>query len=480
MSEEKKQAVKKKEPLYLGISSAIAQQIYDGTLKTGDKIPSIRTIRKIYNVSINTAIQALLELEGKSLIDAVPRSGYFVSQTFKRTFPLPSITKLQSLSEGKAPEDLIKKVFDTLGKEGITQLSLGTPAKSMLPISKLNKGVVEAVRRLDDGGTSYEPVQGSSNLRRSVAKWSMEFRGGLTEDDLVTTSGAMNAIFNCLLAVTKPGDTLAIETPVYFGTIQVAKALGLNVIEIPAHPIIGIDMDVLKKVLPQIDVCCFTVNFSNPLGSLMPDENKQELVKLLAENNIPLIEDDLYGNLYFGPTRPRPCKAFDEEGNVLWCSSVSKTLSPGYRVGWVAPGKFKEKLIRQKLLQTISTPLLYQEVISDFMEHGRYEHHLRTFRNTLQHNCQHFQQAIEAYFPDNTKISQPQGGFVLWLELDKRIDTETLYDTALKYNISFAPGRMFTLQDRYKNCMRLNFALDWNEALNNDLKRLGGLVKNSL
>lgn len=470
----------KKEALYLKIAGIIEEQIANETLKLGDKLPSIRTVQKMYNVSINTVKQAFLELESKSLIEPRLRTGYFVSKTSRRRFALPTVGSLQSSTDDKHPEDLIAKVFTSLKKEDVTQFSLGVPAQSMLPIAKLNKSVVNMVRKLEDGGTSYEPTQGSINLRRTVSKWSMVFEGGLTEDDLVTTSGTMNAIFNCLFAVTKPGDTVAIETPVYFGTIQVAKSLGLNVIEIPTHPITGIDLDALKKVLLKVKVCCFTTNFSNPLGSLMPDEHKKELVRMLTEKNIPLIEDDLNGNLFFGTERPKPCKAFDEAGIVMYCSSVSKTLAPGYRVGWVAPGKFKDKIIRQKLLQTISTPILYQEVIADFMEHGRYDHHLRTFRNRLYANCLQYQSAIEDYFPDNTKISQPQGGFVLWLELDDRINTTTLYDTAMRQNISFAPGRMFTLQERYTNCMRLNFALEWNDKLKNDIKVLGNIVKNAL
>lgn len=470
----------KKEVLYVKIANIIEEQIFNGTLKLGEKLPSIRTVQKMYHVSINTVKQAFLELESKSLINSRPRLGYYVSKTSQRRFSLPSVGMLSSSGGEKQPEDLIDKVYNSLKNKEVTQFSLGVPAQSMLPIAKLNKGVIHMIRKLDDGGTSYEPAQGSVNLRRSVAKWSMEFEGQLTEDDLVTTSGAMNAIFNCLLAVTKPGDTIAIESPVYFGTIQVAKSLGLQVIEIPAHPLTGIDMDALRKYLPRINVCCFTANFSNPLGSLMPEDHKIQLVKLLTEHNIPLIEDDLYGNLYFGTTRPKPCKAYDEEGIVMWCGSFSKTLAPGYRVGWVAPGKFKSKIIRQKLLQTISTPILYQEVIADFMEHGRYDHHLHQFRNKLYANCLQYQQAIEEYFPDNTKIGQPQGGFVLWLELDKRVDTAALYDTAMRHQISFAPGRMFTLQDRYHNCMRLNFALGWNERIYADLKCLGKIVKNAI
>ncbi|QNL52306.1 PLP-dependent aminotransferase family protein [Olivibacter sp. SDN3] len=470
----------KKERLYLKIANIIEEQIANETLKFGDKLPSIRTVQKIYNVSMNTAKQAFLKLESKSLIEPRLREGYFVSNTSPRRFPLPSVGKLLSSPDEKPPDDLIDKVVSSMTSEGITRFSLGTPSASMLPTAKLNKGIFKKIRELNNSGTSYHPVQGSAYLRRMVSKWSMVYGGGLTENDLITTSGTMNALFHCLLAVSKPGDTMAVETPVFFGTIQIAKSLGLHVIEIPSHPLTGVDLAALKKVLHKITVCCFTTNFSNPLGSLMPDNHKKELVNMLAEYDIPLIEDDLYGNLFFGTERPKPCKIFDKAGIVMWCSSVSKTLAPGYRVGWVAPGRFKDKIMRHKLLQTISAPILYEEVIADFMEHGRYEHHLRNFRNRLYANCLHFQRAIEEYFPDNTKISQPQGGFVLWLELDERIDTAKLYDTAIRKNISFAPGRMFTLQERYHNCMRLSFALEWNDKLENDLKRLGRIVKNSL
>ncbi|MCX2452568.1 PLP-dependent aminotransferase family protein [Pedobacter sp. PLR] len=470
----------KKESLYVKIAKVMEEQIESETLKLGDKLPSIRTIQKLYNVSINTVKQAYLALESKSLIEPRAKSGYFVSKASMRKFSLPSVGKMKTTTQQQEPEDLISKVFNTLHDKTITQFSLGVPANSMLPIAKLNKGMVNAVSRLDDGGTGYEPVEGNINLRRTLAKWSFVLEGKLTEDDLVTTSGAMNAIFNCLMAVTKPGDTVAIESPVYFGIQQIVKSLGLKAIEIPTHPITGVDLEAIKKVLPRLNACCFISNFSNPLGCLMPDAHKKELVRMLTEYDIPLIEDDLYGNLYFGTERPKPCKYYDEAGIVMWCGSVSKTLAPGYRVGWVAPGKYKDKIIRQKLVQTISTPSLYQEVIADFMEHGRYDHHLRTLRSKLYSNCLKYQGAIEAYFPENTKISQPQGGFMLWLELDKKLDTAVLFDQAIRQKISFAPGRMFTQYNQYNNCMRLNFALEWNDKLEDDIKRLGRLVKASI
>ncbi|MES2238845.1 MAG: PLP-dependent aminotransferase family protein [Bacteroidota bacterium] len=469
-----------REILYLKIAKIIEEQIASETLQIGDKLPSIRTVQKIYDVSINTVKQAFLELESKSLIESRPKSGYYVSKSFSTKLGLPSISKLNLSDKEKTPEDLISKVFNTLTNKDITQFSLGITDNSMLPIAKLNKGIIKAIRNLEDSGTGYEPAQGNLNLRRNVAKWSFTWDGHLKEDDIITTSGALNALFYCLMTVTKRGDAVAIESPVYFGILQMIKSLGLNIIELPSHPVTGVSIEDLKKVLPKIKACCFVTNFNNPLGSCMPDENKKELVRLLTKHDIPLIEDDLYGDIFFGTSRPKPCKAFDKTGIVMWCGSVSKTLAPGYRVGWVAPGKFKEKMIRQKLLHTLSSPPLYQEVIADFMEHGRYEHHLRKLRNTLYTNYLHFQHTIEEYFPENTKISKPQGGFVLWLELDPRIDTAALYDIAIQQKISFAPGRMFTQHDQFNNCMRLNFAVKWDEKVEASLKKLGLLIKNEL
>lgn len=470
----------RKEILYLKIAKVLEEQIGNGTLKTGDKLPSLRSVQKMYNVSLNTAKQVFWELESKSLVDSRPQSGYFVSPAAQRKRALPSVGKINATNREHQPQDLITKVFDTLYDKEITQFSLGLPDQSLLPIAKLNKGIINAVRNMKDGGVSYEPVQGNLNLRRTVAKWSLILEGKITEDDIVTTSGTMNAIFNCLMAVTKPGDTVAVESPVYFGIIQIVTSLKLNVIEIPTHPVTGIDLDAVKKVLPKLNACCFISNFSNPLGCLMPDEHKQELVRMLTAYDIPLIEDDLYGNLFFGPSRPKPCKYYDEAGIVMWCGSVSKTLAPGYRVGWVAPGKYKDQIIHQKLLQTISTPSLYQEVVADFMNYGRYDHHLRAFRKTLYANCLRYQRAIEMYFPDHTRISQPQGGFMLWLELDKKVDTAALFDIAIKQKIGFAPGRMFTQYNQYNNCMRLNYGLAWNDKLEFYLKRLGNMVKDAL
>jgi DNA-binding transcriptional MocR family regulator len=473
---------KVKDLLYMRIAKSIQQQISDGVLKIGDKLPSIRMVCREHGVSMSTASQAYLELESKSMIESRPQSGYYVSYCPKKQPQVPETSQPDNKGAEHDPRVIVDKVFRNIGKKDITLFSLSVPANDLLPIAKLNKGIVQAMRTLPDSGTGYEEIQGNEKLRRQVAKWSFNWGGGLTENDLVTTAGCMNAISFAMMSLTKRGDTIAVESPAYFGIMRLAESLGLNVLELPTNARTGVEIDALKTALKRykITLCLLVSNFNNPLGSCMPDEHKKEVVALLQHYNVPLIEDDLYGDVYFGDSRPKCCKTYDESGLVLWCGSVSKTLAPGYRVGWVSPGKYKEEIIRMKQVHSISSTTIMQEVIANFLENGRYENHLRKLRHTLHTNCLQYIRAIADYFPEGTKVSRPQGGFVLWVELDKRINTMELYEIAMRKKISIAPGRMFTLQKQFDNCMRISYGLPWNEELDATLKTLGNLVKGML
>lgn len=465
------------EHLYLRIARVIEQQIHDGVLRIGDKLPSIRTICREQGVSMSTATQAYFELESKSLVESRPQSGYYVSRSSKTQLDIPQTSKPLEKENPERQEDIIRMVYSHLTERHITRLSLGVPSDELLPVAKLNKGLVQAMRTLPASGTAYEEIQGNPKLRRHIAHWSLNWGGQLSDKDIVTTAGCMNALAYCLMTLAQRGDTIAVESPVYFGILQLAKSLGLRVIELPTNAKTGIELEALKKVLPSIKVCLLVSNFNNPLGSCMPDEHKKEVVRLLQHYHVPLIEDDIYGDVYFTESRPKSCKSFDESGLVLWCGSISKTLAPGYRVGWVAPGQFTDKIIHTKMLHSVSSTTLTQEVIANFLENGRYENHLRKMRRTLHTNSMQFIRAISEYFPEGTRVSQPMGGFVLWVELDKRINTLELYKMAVKQQISFAPGRMFSLQNQFDNCMRLSYGLPWDSTLEQALKRLGNLAK---
>lgn len=472
----------KTEYIYNRIASNIEQKILDGVLKTGDKLPSVRIISQENGISISTALQSYYVLESKGLVEARPQSGYYVTHC-TRTLPDLVATSMPNNPAGpEETENIISMVYSEIGKKGKIQFSLGVPATELLPVAKLNKAFISAVRDMDGSGTNYEPVEGNLRLRRQIARHSYTWDGNLKEDDIITSAGCMNALANCMVSLVSKGDTIAVESPVYFGILQLAQSLGLNVLELPTNACTGIEIEALEKELKNnnIQLCLLVSNFSNPLGSCMPDEHKKKVVELMEYYNVPLIEDDLYGDVYFGAHRPKSLKTYDKSGNVLWCGSFSKTLAPGYRVGWVAPGKYKDKVLKTKLFHNISSTTLTQEAIGSFLENGRYENHLRKIRNTLHGNSLNFLRTIGESFPDDTKVTRPGGGFILWVELNKNIDTFKLYEQALKHKISIAPGRMFTLQQQYNNCVRLSYGMHWNEEVQRSLAKIGTLAKGLL
>jgi DNA-binding transcriptional MocR family regulator len=470
---------KGRELLYLKIAGSLEQQINDDTLKVGDKLPSIRMICRQHGVSMSTAQFAYYELEAKSLIEPRPQSGYYVSNSFRKRLAMPGVSRPANKPAARTVTDIIENSFDPFSEKNFTVFSRGVPAMRLLPVAKLNKGALEAIRSLPGGGTTYEPLQGNEKLRVQVARWSFSWKGNLSEKNIVTTAGCMSAISYSLMALTKRGDTIAVESPCFYGILQLAQSLGLKILELPTDPQTGVDMESLKKIVQKtkLAACIFVSNFNNPFGSLMPEEHKKEAVKLLLKYNIPLIEDDIYGDLSFGDKRPTCCKTYDEAGMVLLCSSFSKTLAPAYRVGWVAAGKFMNEVMKIKLFHSLSSTAITHEALGSFLETGRYEAHLRKLRKTLYTNYLQYVRVIGECFPAGTKLSRPQGGLSLWVELPKTIDTIELYNEAVSRKITFSPGSMFTLQKQFSNCMRLTYGLEWNEKTENALKLLGKLAK---
>jgi DNA-binding transcriptional MocR family regulator len=375
---------------------------------------------------------------------------------------------------------MIATVFKNISSQDLVNFSVAAPPVSLLPAARLNKSLIHALRASPHHGIQYEHIQGNPELRRQFARLAFHWGGKFSADDVVVTAGCMEALVMCLKAVTRPGDTVAIENPTYFGIFQVIESLGLKALEIPCDPLTGIDPAQLETLIKKfaIKACVFVPNFSNPIGSCMPDEKKKQLVELITLHQVPLIEDDIYGELYFGHHRPKTCKSFDTEGWVLYCSSLSKSLAPGYRIGWTLPGRFTQEVIRTKLMHTVTGTTLTQQAIAHFLSIGRYEFHLKKLRKSLHTQCLRYLQGIMSYFPPDTRVSRPQGGFVLWVELDRKINAYRLYQEALKHNISVAPGQLFSAQPQFGNCLRISYARPWDKEVEDGLKTLGRLIRN--
>jgi Transcriptional regulators containing a DNA-binding HTH domain and an aminotransferase domain (MocR family) and their eukaryotic orthologs len=465
--------------LYLQVAGGLEKMIQDETLKIGDKLPSVRMLSEEYGISMGTAFQAYYYLEGKGLIEARPKSGYYVRFNPRRFPALPAVQEPEQVAHTVSVEDMIAAVYKTLTAGDITNFSVAGPDIEFLPAAKLNKSLVHAFRHSKHSCLYYEDRQGNPELRKQVAKLAFNWGGKISADDVVITAGCMEALAMSLRTVTKPGDTVAIESPTYFGIFQVIQSMGLRVVEVPADPLTGVDLNYLEKAIrsSSLKACVFIPNFNNPLGSCMPDENKKALVDMITRHRIPLIEDDIYGDLYFGDHRPRTCKTFDKEGWVLHCSSVSKSLAPGYRIGWVIPGRFTEELKRVKLMHTLAGTTITQQAMAHFLGIGRYEYHLKKLRSVLHKHHLRYVQGILEYFPEDTKVSRPQGGFVLWLELNKKINAFRLYQEAMKYQVSIAPGRIFSASDMFGHYLRMGYGAPWDDKVERGVKIVGALVK---
>lgn len=464
------------------VADGIEQMINQEILRIGDKLPSVRVLSEENGISMGTAFQAYYYLEGKGLVESRPKSGYYVRFNNKRFPGVPACPSPRQAVSEISTADMISNVFHDLSADHLIHLSRAAPGIDLLPAARLNKSVVHALRSSKTHCLDYEDIQGNKELRKQVARLAFNWNGKFTADDVLITAGCMEALAMCLKAVTKTGDTVAIESPTYFGIFQVMESLGLKVIEIPTDPVTGIDLNYLEKAIIKFNIqaCVFVPNFNNPLGSCLPDEKKKELVDLITRHRVPLIEDDIYGELYFGKKRPRTCKSFDKEGWVLHCGSLSKSLAPGYRIGWCFPGRFMKKVKTLKQMHTVSGTTLTQVAMAHFLGIGRYEYHLKKLRKALHCQSMRYSQAVISYFPEDVKLTRPAGGFVLWVELNNKVNAYDLYQEALKHGISIIPGQIFSASGNYSNYIRIAYGRAYDDNIDYGLKLLGNLIKKQM
>lgn len=467
--------------LYVQIAARIEKQIKQNLLKPGDKLPSVRMLSQEQGISLSTAYKAYVELENMGLIEARIKSGYYVKYLPARFSSVPEAKPPVKKASETSVAEMIAMVYRNMSEDSVLQLSRSSPPLSLIPLAKLSKSMMESIRNSPSGNITYENPQGNIALRKQVAKNAFNWGGNITENEVITTQGCLEALIFCLRALTKPGDTIAIESPTYFGIFNVMLSLNLKVLEIPVNPDTGLDLEYLERAMDEesVKVCLFVTNFSNPIGVCMTDERKQQLVQLLAKKQVPLIEDDIYGEIYFGKSRPRTCKSYDKEGLVILCSSVSKSIAPGYRVGWcIPPPRFKEQILNIKMMHSIASATPTQAAIGHFFETGRYDLHMRHLRKALYTQCLRYTQAIATHFPPGTKISRPQGGYALWVELGKKVNAFELYQLAMEHNISIAPGQIFSVDGRFNNFIRISFGLAFDEVVEESFRVLGKLVCN--
>lgn len=464
---------------YQTVEKHIMNMIGSGALGLGDKLPSLRSLSSKLGMSISTVNQAYLELERKAIIESRPRSGFFVRQKSTR---LPRTETAPTPMEKPRPVTrigLIQTVLEAVGSDDWVALDVVAPGRELLPLKELSRITAAVVRDEPALAMGYSPIPGDPQLIRQIAYRSMEHGIPAAPDDPIITAGCLEALYIALRSVCRPGDTVLIQSPTYYCFLQLLETLGLRAIEIPSDPENGVSPEALHHALNTFDIsaCVLAPNFNNPDSSLTPETAKREIVTMLAERNIPLIEDDVSTDIHFGPKRPGTFKQHDSKGLVILCSSFSKTIAPGYRVGWMLPGRFRQKALAIKATTNVSSSAPAQMAIAEYLRQGRMERHLKKLRTALEKQMDTMQFHLGRHLPDGTRVSHPTGGAVLWLELPKPVDTVELFFQARDKNVGIAPGAVFSTQDKFSNYVRVTYGSPWSDEIEAAVKKLGALVR---
>lgn len=469
-----------KSKLYEQVADRLCDAIATGTLRPGDRLPSVRQLSNQERVSISTVLQAYVHLESLGLVETRPQSGHYVRRRERPRPAEPQVSRPATTASAVSVSALVSRVYRAAGDPRVVNLGASMPSPELLPTQRLNRELATLSREAGAVGMEYDMPPGCPELRRQIARRSLEWGCSLGPDEFITTCGASEAIYLALRAVARAGDTIAIESPAYYGTLQAIESLGLKALEISSHPRHGLELEALEAALEKRRVAAVlsVPSFSNPLGSCMPEEHRKRLVALLEKHDIPLIEDDIYGDLFFGPERPRTCKAFDTGGRVLLCGSFSKTLAPGYRVGWIAPGRYRERVELLKFSQTVATATLPQLAIASFLKSGGYDRHLRGLRRRLAAQMEQMTEAIAEHFPEGTCVTRPTGSSLLWVELPTTVDALALHARGLEAGISIAPGPIFSAQpQRYSHFIRMSCSQPWSPRVEAAVATLGSLAR---
>ncbi len=466
--------------LYEHLADELGQAIDRGALRAGDRLPSVRRLAQERSVSVATVLEAYLRLENAGLIEVRPKSGHFVRRRTTLTAE-PRTPRTCTTPSRVTVSDAYTKILEAMRDPELLPFGCATIDPCYLPIAALNRIITQVTREMTTVGARYEGAPGLLTLRRQIARRAVEAGVAISEHDLCTTIGATEGLSLALRAVARPGDVIAVESPAYFGVLQAIEGLGLRALEIPANPRTGLDVTAFEETLRSQPVralvCAPTV--ANPLGSIMPDEERERLVRITKRHDVPIIEDDVYGELVFDGSRPRPLRAFaapSDESHVLLVSSVSKTLAPGYRVGWIAGGRWHDQIVRLKYGATLACPSLPGMAVAEFLASGGYDRHLRRLRTAMAGNVERYREAIATQFPEGTRVSAPRGGFVLWVELPSGVDALLLHEQALKRRIVLAPGPLFSARQRFANFIRISAGSPWSERTAEGIKTLARLV----
>lgn len=468
--------------LYETIYQRLLQQIRSGVWPVGSRMPSVRRLSRMFGVSINTVVHSYRKLEADGILEARPQSGYFLRRCeaepqlrpgARPGGPFPLLPVEVSLSE---------RVLESMAlhaDEQMVKLGIALPSPEVLPVQRVLRLLRTVTRTHPIDAWNYTHPQGHDLLVRCLARRSLTHAAPVTPDDVIVTTGCMEALAIALRCVSRPGDAIAVESPTYYGALLLLEVNNRRVVEIPATPSEGICLNTLERVMARGDVsaCMVSANAQNPLGFTMPEANKRRLAELSARYRTPLIENDVWGDTVFDAATNVPVKAYDRDGYIIYCNSFSKTLIPGFRIGWALPGRFHRRFRELKQLTTITSASAPQQVIGQLMESGFYEQHLRELRKRLRRQVWAHRREVLRCFPAGTQVDMPSGGCVLWVRLPEGTQAQRLADEAAAQGVHVFPGSVFCADGRLDAWLRISAGNPMDARIRKGIAILGRLAR---
>ncbi len=466
------------DPKYQQIAEKVEDLITVGTFRAGDRLPSVRSLSRDWRVSVTTAVGAYSLLEDRGVVEARNRSGYFVRPRVISTDRLPRKVPAKGLPVNISCAGFTENVMDSAALPGVVPFGAAVPSDEILPTSKLTSIYHSVMRSAGADAFQYSMPPGRESLRIEMSKRLLEAGVAVSPDEVIVTSGAMDAVLLALKSVCDAGDVVAVESPTYFGILSLVKELGMKAIEVPVLADGGVCVDALEDAFRghPVKACILQPNFHNPMGSVIPNDQKKRIIQLAEQFDVTIIEDDLYGDLYFGPRRPPALKSFDSGDTVIHCGSYSKSIAPGLRVGWIIPGSRYHRVKNLKYATSIANSTVSEMFVASFLKEGGVDRHLRRTRQIFAKQTLQIREAILREFPAGTRVSNPQGGFVLWCEMLEGFDSEKFAVDALKRKISVVPGTLFSASCGLRSSFRISCGFPLNETAHRGIGILAKLA----
>ncbi|WP_238902896.1 PLP-dependent aminotransferase family protein [Clostridium sp. YIM B02506] len=464
--------------LYKQIVSYMKEKISNGEWTLGSRLPTQRELSERFEVNRSTVIEALSELKAEGLIEGNSRGGTKIVNNAWSVLMSTSPTNWQNyITSGLHKPNLqtIQLINELEFEEGMIRLGTGELSPDLYPKEMMKTVLTNVSDKINSLG--YEEPKGLLYLRQVLSQYVKKYGINVSPDSILIVSGSLQAFQLISMGILSPGSTVLTERPSYIKSLSVFESSGmrLNGIDMDAYG--AKPKDILKSINSKDTSLLYTIpTFHNPTGIIMPKSRRDEILELCSNERLPIIEDDVYRELWLDEEPPKPLKAEDKNDNILYLGSISKTLAAGLRIGWlIGPEVVVERLGDIKMQTDYGSSSLSQWALAEWIESGLYNKHILEVRKNLKLRRQIVLRCLDEYFSDIATWNKPKGGFYIWLNLNKQISMNKLFKDAYKNGLLINIGNIYDFSNNSN--IRISYSYASLIDLEEGLKKLSKLIR---